>query len=57
VEWQIVVRDARYIKVAGAKEDNWVWSPQGEVDMHIPSKWGYVLFSGENAASPKRQNK
>jgi hypothetical protein len=57
VEWQIVVRDGRYIKVAGTKEDNWVWSPQGEVDMHIPSKWGYVLFSGESAAAPKSRNK
>jgi len=54
VEWQIAVRDAHYIKVAGTKEDNWVWSPQGEVNMHIPSKWGYVLFSRENAAPPKR---
>jgi hypothetical protein len=54
VEWQTVVSDGRYIKVAGAKEDNWVWSPQGEVDMHIPSKWGYVRFSGDSVASTKR---
>jgi hypothetical protein len=26
------------------KEDNWVWSPQGSVNMHIPEKWGYVTF-------------
>jgi hypothetical protein len=57
VEWQTVVRDGRYVKVAGTKEDNWVWSPQGEVNMHIPSKWGYVLFSGDNAAPPQRQGK
>jgi hypothetical protein len=56
VEWQVVVRDGRYIKVAGTKEDNWVWSPQGQVNMHIPSKWGYVLFSGESAAAHQRQN-
>ena len=53
VEWQAVVRDGRYLKVAGTKEDNWVWSPQGEVDMHIPSKWGYVLFSGESVVPPR----
>ena len=27
------------------KEDNWVWSPQGVVDMHRPEYWGIVQFS------------
>ena len=26
------------------KEDNWVWSPQGVINMHVPDKWGYVNF-------------
>ena len=26
------------------KEDNWVWSPQGLVDMHVPERWGVVQF-------------
>jgi hypothetical protein len=26
------------------KEDNWVWSPQGVVNMHVPEKWGYLHF-------------
>ena len=26
------------------EEDNWVWSPQGEINMHIPERWGYVQF-------------
>ena len=25
-------------------EDNWVWSPQGEIDMHMPERWGVVRF-------------
>jgi hypothetical protein len=25
-------------------EDNWVWSPQGIIDMHVPEKWGYLHF-------------
>ena len=25
-------------------EQNWVWSPQGEINMHIPSRWGVVRF-------------
>jgi hypothetical protein len=26
-------------------EDNWVWSPQGAIDMHMPERWGVVRFS------------
>ncbi len=26
-------------------EDNWVWSPQGVIDMHRPESWGIVQFS------------
>ncbi|MDQ8191688.1 carbohydrate-binding family 9-like protein [Roseibacillus persicicus] len=25
-------------------EDNWVWSPQGTVNMHLPLRWGEVEF-------------
>jgi hypothetical protein len=44
VEWQLRVRDGRYEKVPDTKEDNWVWSPQGVINMHIPEKWGTVRF-------------
>lgn len=27
------------------REDNWVWSPQGVIDMHRPESWGIVQFS------------
>ena len=33
-------------KVGQKKEDNWVWSPQGVVNMHIPEKWGYLNLKG-----------
>jgi hypothetical protein len=26
-------------------EHNWVWSPQGIIDMHAPEQWGYLQFS------------
>jgi hypothetical protein len=45
VEWVADVVDGRYRKRAGLKEDNWVWSPQGVIDMHQPEHWGYVQFS------------
>ncbi len=45
VEWQHEVVDGKYRRVKGTKEDNWVWSPQGVVDMHRPETWGVVQFS------------
>ncbi|WP_036602784.1 carbohydrate-binding family 9-like protein [Olivibacter sitiensis] len=27
-------------------EYNWVWSPQGIIDMHWPEYWGYLIFKG-----------
>ena len=27
-------------------EHNWVWSPQGEINMHIPEMWGTLRFAG-----------
>ncbi len=46
VEWLADVVDGKYRKVPKAKhdEDNWVWSPQGVVDMHRPERWGFVQF-------------
>jgi hypothetical protein len=47
VEWPHEIIDGRYCRVPGSKEDNWVWSPQGTVNMHRPETWGYVQFSTE----------
>jgi hypothetical protein len=44
VEWQHDVVDGKYVKRPGLKEDNWVWSPQGVINMHVPEHWGYVRF-------------
>ena len=51
VEWHIEIKDGRYQKVAGRKEDNWVWSPTGIIDMHRPENWGYVKFTSKAADS------
>ncbi|MFO0907824.1 MAG: carbohydrate-binding family 9-like protein [Isosphaeraceae bacterium] len=45
VEWKHQIENGRYRKVANTREDNWVWSPQGVIDMHRPERWGYVQFS------------
>ena len=49
--------DGRYVKrlKPGTKdplpEKNWVWSPQGAINMHMPERWGHVQFSGKPAGS------
>jgi hypothetical protein len=45
VEWRHRIVDGRYEKVPDTREDNWVWSPQGKINMHVPERWGYVMFS------------
>ena len=37
-------RRQSYRKVPNKPEDNWVWSPQGLINMHVPDRWGYVQF-------------
>ncbi len=45
VQWRFDIVDGRYVRRKDRREDNWVWSPQGVVDMHRPETWGYVQFS------------
>jgi hypothetical protein len=45
VEWDYTIKQGKYVKVKGKPEHNWVWSPQGVIDMHRPERWGYLQFS------------
>jgi hypothetical protein len=50
VEWDYQVNDGKYGRQRDKNgkllpEHNWVWSPQGLIDMHQPEFWGYVKFS------------
>ncbi len=55
VEWRTVVKDGVYKKEINPEtgkpfpEDNWVWSPQGRIDMHMPEMWGFLQFSAIEA--------
>lgn len=49
VEWQVEVAEGRYRKLPDTPEDNWVWSPQGVIDMHQPEQWGYLEFVAKRA--------
>jgi hypothetical protein len=50
VQWRLHVVNGKYRKVPDTKEDNWVWSPQGLINMHVPERWGRVRFSAAAAA-------
>lgn len=52
VEWHLRVKDGSYVKDIDSAtgrtlpEENWVWSPQGLINMHYPEMWGFLQFSG-----------
>lgn len=47
VEWELEVVGDTYRKIPDIPENNWVWSPQGAIDMHRPERYGFVQFSTE----------
>jgi hypothetical protein len=59
VEWDTDIVNGQYIKrrdkVTGKSlpEHNWVWSPQGIINMHAPEKWGYLFFVKQPVGSPE----
>ena len=58
VEWDRGVIKGRYVVKKNAMgsrlpEHNWVWSPQGVINMHAPETWGFLLFSGKTAGEGK----
>ena len=61
VQWPVEVVPGGYrrAKEPGPEdrhpEHNWVWSPQGEINMHVPEKWGIVRFRQE-AGSPGNES-
>ena len=53
VEWDTEAVNGKYVKLKDNKgrdlpEHNWVWSPQGVIDMHYPERWGYLEFRKES---------
>ena len=51
VNWRIEIENGEYKKAVNPEtgavypEYNWVWSPQGLINMHYPERWGYIQFS------------
>lgn len=61
VEWRTLIDNGTYKKELNPStgkpypEDNWVWSPQGVINMHMPEMWGYLQFSGFMAGQGSEQ--
>jgi hypothetical protein len=57
VEWNTQIKDGVYHKKTDPAtgkpipENNWVWSPQGLVNIHYPELWGFVQFSDKSAGT------
>ncbi|MFK7771638.1 MAG: carbohydrate-binding family 9-like protein [Saprospiraceae bacterium] len=51
VDWTMDTKNGNYQKAIDPKTskpfpaDNWVWSPTGFINMHMPEQWGFVQFS------------
>jgi len=51
VEWDKDIVGGKYVVRSNPStgrrlpEHNWVWTPQGIINMHAPEKWGYLLLS------------
>lgn len=50
VQWEVDAVNGTYVKRKGEDgkplpEYNWVWSPQGVINMHLPERWGYLYFT------------
>jgi hypothetical protein len=52
VELDFDIVDGKYRRTK-KPEANWVWSPQGVVNMHRPETWGYVQFSDAKPGEDK----
>ena len=59
VQWRVLDQAGQYIKDPEyPHEDNWVWSKQGEVAMHLPERWGFLQFTeqeDEEGTGPGQQ--
>lgn len=49
VEWTLQNEGNSYVKKLNDNgkpipEFNWVWSPMGLINMHVPNRWGYLYF-------------
>ena len=59
VDWDMEIQGSSYKKMVdpisgkSLPEHNWVWSPTGYINMHMPEQWGYVRFIDDSSTDKK----
>ncbi|HDR51102.1 MAG TPA: hypothetical protein ENN90_05690 [Mariniphaga anaerophila] len=59
VQWETEIKDGKYHRKRDTEtgrilpEKNWVWSPQGLINMHYPERWGNLQFSEKPVGESK----
>lgn len=48
--WRLNFSRVQWLK-KGGPEENWVWTPTGEINMHAPNQWGFLQFSGKTVGN------
>ena len=48
--WRLNFSRVEWLK-KGGPEENWVWTPTGEINMHAPNQWGFLQFSGKTVGN------
>ena len=52
VQWEHDIINGKYSRKKEnnklKREYNWVWSRQGQINMHIPENWGFIYFNDKN---------
>lgn len=48
--WRLNFSRVQWLK-KGGPEENWVWTPTGEINMHAPNQWGFLQFSDKVAGN------
>ena len=56
INWNFQIKDGNYERKKDPEgkflpEYNWVWSPTGVINIHLPEKWGYVYFSSKGVGT------
>ena len=50
--WRINFSRVQWLK---KPEENWVWNATGRIDMHMPDRWGYLLFSDNKVGTQETE--
>ncbi len=58
VQWKTDISEGKYQKKKDKNtrlflsENNWVWNPTGEINLHVPERWGMLQFSKSDVKNP-----